>query len=361
MHPVSFLKVDTKSILIFVPLIVVLTGCNLFSTTPALTPTSSPGTSLQPSSTSVSTVPSPSSPTSETSSAAPSLNSGSVSIDVAGLHIQSSEGIQCPLGLGDYQNIGSGTDFPSDHLVLATDRLTYSQAEIQAMANYLGPLFQSADIVTSYLGTPPSTLLWVPGSAKTVAVGGLMTYCAGELQITNTGSAPVQISSAGIQIVQAPQPNNYQYRTIDVCTVLTDPNIPWECTSRPSTPTSCSVYHVTIHLNDSNAGTTMTQTPMAFPGPLEATCPELTINPSATVNLSLEFNSPNTPSNWIYSVVPQLTLSSSSGPNVVPLPQLASTLAFAEDSQISCYGLQSNTFVLETPYPTGLGYNHYCI
>jgi hypothetical protein len=301
MHTDPIWRVLSSRMLILILFIAMLTGCGSNSTTSSPTPTPSIG------------------------------KSSAVSIDVAGLHIQSSEGIQCPLGASSSLTV-------SQNLVLATERLTYSQNEIQQIENYLNAIFNSSTSANSYLVAPPDTLTWVSGS----------TSCAAKLQITNTGSGVVQIPSAGIQLTQTPRQNSYQYRTIDTCTILTR-FLP--ACFVPSTVGSCGVYYANIQLNAVNQPSNVTGDLFAIPPVNQTTCGELTLNPNATIDMLLNFSSSGTPANFIYSVTPQLTVSTTNGTHSVSLSQLAGRLTFADKSQFSCYKLVGNTFVLETTRP----------
>jgi hypothetical protein len=264
-------------------------------------------------------------------------NKGPVSIDVAGLNIYSSEGIQCPLGAPTIIKSINAIN-GSDQLVLAAASLTYSQGEIQQMTEYFHAIFTSGNTASSFLTSPPASLRWAPGGQS----------CKGAFQITNKGNTPIQISTVGIQITQDPQQNSYQYRTIDACTLLSasDQRGTW-CNFAPSGGGNCSIYYASIHLQDAKANAVLTDTPIVYPPGPGVTCPELTIDPNATTDLYITFLSSDISNSFIYSIIPELTLSDANGTHVISLPQLASTLAFANTSQISCYGLQGNTFVPE--------------
>ena len=72
----------------------------------------------------------------------------------------------------------------------------------------------------------------------------------------------------------------------------------------------------------------------------------LTLNPNDTVKVDL-FVMPSDTSNssYIYSLVPQLSLNTSSGQNTFDVPQMSNTIAFTDINHASCYQLQNdNTF-----------------
>jgi hypothetical protein len=367
-----FVRIDLCRIFFLTSSVVLLTGCgsNISNTsskptpivsrtltsTPSPTLTPIPGSTLTPTtnptpSPTFTPTPSPTSVNTFNQNGTPVLNRGPLSIDVSGLLIQSTEGIQCALGLPNFGREGQlGNHIGSDLLVLAADRFTYSQDEIQLIANYLNSIFTSGNTASSFLRSPPTLLNWVPGSQS----------CTGAFQITNTGNIPIQISAVGIQVTQNPQQNSYNYRTIDACTVLpasVQENTP--CGFGPSGAGNCSVYFANIHLQGAKADSVFIDTPTARgEGQI---CPGLIISPSATTDLYINFVSSDKPNSLVYSVLPEFTLSDANGTNVVPLPQLASVLAFADSNQISCYGLQGNTFVQEMPRTDPNAPPQYCM
>jgi len=197
MYPHFRLKVGRMRGYAFIILLVFLVGCGPSSSpggeprrtsAPRSTPTSTltvtekpsptPSPKLTPSPTPSPPIPSPrltSSPRPGpplTPSLDSSLHNAPVSADVPvpgdvhGLHLYSVEGLQCPIRRSPRAPNQQGYIVlePSDDLVLATGRLTYSEDEIQQMRNYLNEIFSNATtITTSYLIPPPSTLRWVSG------------------------------------------------------------------------------------------------------------------------------------------------------------------------------------------------------
>ncbi len=323
-----------------------------------------------------------------------SLNKTGVSIDNANLHIDASRGVQCPSGFftqGPPDNPGpiSG-GFLANNLVLATNRLTYDSSELQQMSDNVKSVNPNQ--------TPmPATLRWVLGgpidrSRKVIVNGHLDGYvddCSLELDLTNTGQSLIQIAGVGVQLTGSTHQNDYQYRLIDVCTL---PNLhcgdcsisdtPWNVSplegnfdsykyeysplmdyfalksggySPPfydlptveqspdcgGSESPCDEYFATIKLGLNSTSTVLSATPVGREGPF---CGELTLNPGEVKSLFVYFYSP---SNLIYSVVPQLILDTPSGKNTLQLPQLMSRLAFAKGNQFTCYGLQGDTFVVE--------------
>jgi hypothetical protein len=310
-------------------LLVLLTGCGTLGQTAGSTPTSS----MSDTPTAIS-----STPTSD-----PSVrltpNKNGISIDLSGLHIDASDGVQCPLGAvtnGPPDNPGplvSGQR--GNNLVLATDRLTYDANELQQMSDYVNSVGNPTTPV-------PDTLQWVlggPTDTSHVASGGGYIYnCGIRLGLTNTSQNSIQISNAGVQLAGDTQQNNYHYRLIDICTIITS------CKSGGG-PGDCSQYFATIKLGTGPINAVFS----AIPEGRDSSCGELTLNPGDEKTLYVYIYSAQ---NLIYSVVPQLVLTTVSGPNTLTLTDLTSTLAFANGSQFTCYALHGDTFVAETTPPT---------
>jgi hypothetical protein len=255
------------------------------------------------------------------------------------------EGLQCPIRrsqplapIPDAHHLILG---PSDALVLATERLTYSADEIQQMRNYLNEIYNNgASITTSYLVSPPPTLQWVPGSRG----------CGLTLEVSNTGTTTVQISSLGVQLTNAPQPNNYEYRAVDVCSIAGV-----SCPFGPSGAGDCSAYVATVNLDPgAPPNTVFAEIPQQGAGE-GAPCPEPTLHPGDTLYFSLGLSSSGPQqgavASYIYSVMPVLTVTDANGSNTFTLPSMAATIAFADVGQTPCYGLQheqDTTFTLVT-------------
>jgi hypothetical protein len=256
-----------------------------------------------------------------------------VAFDGAGLHITSTS-IECP----------ATTEFGVEHgeLVLAQDRLIYSDAEIAQMQAYLA---------APPAGPLPPTLRWVPVSAggdtpSSPASPGV--GCGTDLEITNTGQATVQIPQIGVHLRADPQPNTYRYPLVDSCSLSTD-----ACPSGHGNP-DC-LYKGSITLNSKAAGSLFTSQLLSICGP-----GVLTLDPGQTQDVLLLLFSTGTPANLDYPILPQLTVTTPSGPQVISLSPLATTVNFANDSQFSCYTLQGNTFVLVTPEQADAAENLNC-
>ena len=326
MRPSFFPKTHIAKVLIVLLLLVLLTGC---------------GSQNQPANSSNSTpTPISSSPTSNPSDNL-SPNIVGISIDQANLHIDASDGIKCPLGTatqGPPDNPGPIISNQSgNNLVLATNRLTYDSNEIQQMQDYVNNIHsnsvQMPNTLRWVLGGPIDTnrILNINGSAS-----GHIDDCGVHFQLTNTGQDLIQVASIGVQLTEGTQQNNYQYRLIDVCTLV-------QCMVGGGGG-SCSLWYATIKLAAGSTNAVFSASPIGS----DPSCGELTLNPGQEEDLYVSFYSPQ---NLIYSIVPQLTLDTSNGPNTLTLTELTSTLAFANGSQFTCYGLQGDTFTPETTPP----------
>ena len=219
--------------------------------------------------------------------------------------------------------------------------------------------------------TPPPTLRWALGA------GGKSSSCSIVFDITNSGNTTVQIPYGGVRLKKAPQRNDFQYRLVNVCTLLPPPRGGYSPSygsmcrgSMGSSPgTHCGAYSMGIDLNDAKEG-------FVFSKPIGSAyrevvngetkflaCPTLTLSSGQSTVLSVYFSSLSSSplDNLIYSLVPELMLSTSSGSHILTLPQLEVTVAFAKESQISCYGLQGNLFVLEEGGPFGKSGSSWCL
>jgi hypothetical protein len=134
------------------------------------------------------------------------------------------------------------------HLVLAAARpAATSASDVQAIRSYASGALQVTREGYPIPGAPPpAALRWVAGS----------TSCVAELQLSNVGGTPLQITQAGIRLAAAVEPNGYRYAQLDVCSVdlqrfpcgngggagacaATTPTSPWaRAPSAPSTPSA---------------------------------------------------------------------------------------------------------------------------
>jgi hypothetical protein len=270
--------------------------------------------------------------------AAPRTYEGALAMNADGLHIQSLDGIECPRS--------GGFRVPSNYLVLATSRLMYDSDEVQQMAAYLQALYltdQTPYAINEIKVPLPSSLQWVAGGDNG-RQSEFVPGCVALLEITNVGSSTVQIPQAGVRLTEAPQQNNYQYHLIDTCTFLSFQEC--QCNGCGAGVSGCEVYYANIHLGMGKQGSVFATPPTAN---YDRPCGELTLRPGQTTLLFMDFFSLPPPSHLVYSVVPELTLDTSTGQRILALPKLGSSIVFADQSQFSCYGLRGHTFVREEP------------
>lgn len=292
-------------------------------------------------------------PTSTRASGAPhpktgfplALNARDITLKAGNLLIQSTGGFQCPSVVGPSSMPGQ--------LTFASGRTTYSQAEIAQMRTYM-----DKDIVNGRAGiaSPPPTLRWILGGTTDKIPGAAVgfTDCGGLMTLTNTGTTPIQIPEVGVELQVSPQQNTYQYRLINICSVVPiDPNAVYTgCPPPGGGGGSCNFYEASISLGLGGPHTEFSAVPSATSygsGP----CGPLTLAPASEVDLDITFPlAANTPKNLLYSIVPVFTIDTDQGEQTLTLTQLRSTLAYASVSQFSCYKLQGTTFVQEqAPFP----------
>jgi hypothetical protein len=279
----------------------------------------------------------------------PFPNGNRIFTDIKGLHVQSLNGFGCAFDPGLLRNIVLS---PSP-----TSRFKYDVSELRQMTKFLqkipdlvgwerlqiGHPFSISPLMSS-MESPPMGLSWIAGGR---------VDCGVEYQITNTGEATIQIPTVDLRLTKPAYLNNYQYHFIDLCTVLSQPINPlYGCA--PNSGASggdCSVYHASIDLNATKEGSIFSAAVSERDEKTNTQCPTLTLDPGKSIELWLDVVPSNPPTNLIYPIVPEFTLETKNGSYVLQPSQLASTLTFADDNQISCYGLQSDTFVLESPIP----------
>ncbi len=272
------------------------------------------------------------------------LNPTNVTEDAGSLRIQLAAGFQCP-------NDGADGFGAQNQLVFTSDPTTYSQDGIAQIRSYI----ESSGMENSGSANPsadtPPTLRWVLGGSVDQFPGAESSEnyvpCGAGLILTNTGNTSIQIPQVGVQLEGLPQPNSYTYRLIDACSFAPQGQ---SCPPVGGANTTCSTYLASIKLGQGEKGAVYSATPMGtdYQG---NDCGTLTIAPDAQVHLILIFSlAANIPKNLIYSILPMFTVDTAQGKQTLPLPRLASTLAFASANQFSCYGLQGTTFgLLKSP------------
>ncbi len=245
-------------------------------------------------------------------------NKDNVASNVDGLHIQESSALHCL------------------NLVLASDRLTYDQGELQQMSQYLkysDGVFQPGD-----LNRVPAALRWLEGGSASIPGS-----CSATFQITNTGNATIQISRVGLRIKETPLPNTYVYRLVYMCSFL-PPGV--VCGGRGGASGPCGIYYVNLSLKNAKLNDAIGDTPTAGTDASGNPCPELTLTPGTSTELQIGVGGPS----FIYSVLPEFSVITAQGQQVLALPAFTSTVAFS--TQFPCYTLQGNSLVLMTNPPS---------
>lgn len=215
-------------------------------------------------------------------------------------------------------------------LILSSDRLTYSDSEIQQMKAWLAS--RSFDTT---LSQPPSTLQWVSGTLTG-------TQCEVVLAVTNIATTTIQISQINMRLTRDAQQNHAHYPLINTCSLWITPHDVQSptlgCVPGGGGP---FVYYFNYALSPSKANT-------VFPGHVDALpgySPLPTLNPGDVVALDLFFSSQSIADGFIYTIIPEMVLNLGNTEDRVSLQQLSTTIAFANADQFTCYSLQGNTFV----------------
>lgn len=226
-------------------------------------------------------------------------------------------------------------------LVLASDHLTYSDSDMQAIATYTNGFrygVQSVDPAPSPL---PSTLALPAGGKR----------CTGDLQVTNTGSTSLQLSHVGLRLDASPVRNTFAYRLIDVCPFLVADLMGGFCGPQTGANIYCE-YSASIELGMGTIGTRFSSPISGFAvTPGGAACqygltiaPQQTMTIAVTVTLADPADAPQ-----IYEATPYLTVVTSRGKQDILFPRLASTLVYANTAQFPCYEPKGTTFALLDP------------
>jgi hypothetical protein len=260
-------------------------------------------------------------PLSTQDSSLPPPNIGNTTaFDLPGLLHVDSYAVSCALGVGGYRNA----------VVLSSDRLEYDSGEIQQMSTYLSQSIRPNPADASNLPAPPSTLNET--SASLVGTDPSKITCSSSLQITNIATRAVQITGANMLLLSNAQPNQYQYRLIDACS-LPPSAISGTNPLCPPLGGAGLLFQYNFNLSMAPANTT-------FPGQPTGAQPFL-INPGQVAYILLNYGSS---ANLIYSVAPEINVSLMNQQSTFTLSQLTSNLAFVKPDQLSCYQLQGNAF-----------------
>ncbi len=325
MFTVTLSRIRTIRILIAIPLVFLLVACGNRSSS-----TSGVSTSQNRTSPTIS------------SSTSPATNPELKAIDfnVANLHFHAPNPITCVNFPSLFYTDSSY--FKKGNLVLATDRLTYDSGELQQMREY------THSVLAGHASSMPTTLRWASGTA----IGNFLhppeaedSGCIEQLEITNLGNNPAIIGSMSVQLTSITQNNLTHYRLIDSCTLGAlcfggtaggGPQIYYFLLKAKSPDTVVTPLSKEVSTN-------------------YQCCTDVVLNPGDILPVVIFFASLDP---FAFSIVPDLILDTpNKAPQIIALPQLATTLYFANPNQFSCYGLNGDTFVpLKPPY-----YNNNCV
>jgi hypothetical protein len=235
-----------------------------------------------------------------------------VDFPLAGLLHIHFDGFSCP------------PSFAPNTLILATDQKNYDVGTIQQMANYIDALLPSSNGTTGSLPPLPAELSLVSGAQANLR-------CSGSLQITNIGNTTIQVSQINMKLAGVPRLNSYHYRSIDICSMPIKLVRSGVCGPPSGTGASQPLeYDFQFKMGEVSQG----QSASSF-----------SIDPGQIATAFLTFVSSGTPGNFIYSVVPEITLNTQDVQSTFMLTQLSTTFAFADTNQFQCYTLQGDQFV----------------
>lgn len=252
----------------------------------------------------------------------------------APLHVELLGGYNCA---DDQYTSGS-----TANLVLTGDPATYDAAALQRLDKFAAFFLRSYNSDGLAEVPPPHGLAWALGTR--VGNGG----CTADLEVTNVGTATIQLAQLDARLLATPQPNTQQYREINICSFPSTQDNPVANQCPPgfgAGPGECSIYDASIALHQAGTGSVI----VATVTPEVATCPAPTLDPGDTVTLNVSINSIGTPDNLTYAIVPEFVVQDPSGQHILTLNQFATTLTFADPSQYSCYGLQNGALVPVNP------------
>lgn len=257
------------------------------------------------------------------------------SVDVDGLHIQTS-GVDCGAWFvlnGQQRAYDSGTIQQMKAYAEAFVEKYYLANETADPGSHPPVTFTSQ--FAAMLPRLPSSWQVVPGSDFNPR-----GQCTGLFDITNIGTTDIQISSFGATLAAMPVPNNTDYRLVNVCTLIEQQ---WPCAGLFGGGPICD-YAAYVNLQSGQVGTHFDAPVKVDQG--DGTCSTpITVAPGKVVEIYLKLVSKSA---LLYTVSLALTLNTGAGATTVDLPSAFNTsLAFANDGQFSCYGLQGSTFVVE--------------
>jgi hypothetical protein len=250
--------------------------------------------------------------------------------DIAGLHIEVDQ-TDCRF---DYW---FGQFFTGNLVLKDNYPNPYGSSELQQIEKYSQTVYDTAD--RSKRTEPPAPLSASPGGSG----------CGSDLAITNISQTTIQLQSVSMRLITAPKPNSTHYSLIDICSMLPVS----EKVSCPPSFGGGNPLGYAFQLKKSPIGTVFQ--PQSSSG-------SIALKPNDVAYIDLSFTSADTPDNLIYSVVPELILST----GTIELKSATMELVFADKEQFACVQLSKNTFVPELPIPSpylpdGSPSDHWCV
>lgn len=277
----------------------------------------------------------------------PVLLTASTGTTVSPLHVQMDGGMACWSGT---TTILSDFTSATSNLVLMGNPAAYDTGTLQRLDTFLGGYLYNHQRLDGLSAVSlPQGLAWAYG-----AIAGANAGCTTTLEVTNVGSSQLQVQQIDLRLTGAPQPNTRTYPLVDICSF---PSYPFDvCTGWGASAGPCSVLAITLALRQASAGSVIS----APTSTSDASCPSPTLNPGDSVSLALTITSTGTPDNLSYPVVPEITVQDQSGQHIITLSRFATTLAFANASQFTCYGDQNGTLMATTDAGYSARGNEFC-
>jgi hypothetical protein len=234
-------------------------------------------------------------------------------------------------------------------LVLATDRLTYDQAEINQISAFIDSQgFIDKDIGPIDDPPIPKALKYLTGSASTIDSEGSatskeerdLTFCSTLLEVTNVSKETLQIPQVNLRYVSSTEPNTQLYRLINVCSVGL--RTQKRCPPGIGGPTGNYVAGFTIDTGPANTIYSDKPTRSMDDAPP-------TLRPGDAARIDLSFSVKTYESGLFVSAIPEIVVASPDKTQTFALTQFKMDIAIAASENVSCYALKGNTFVQQDP------------
>ncbi len=234
-------------------------------------------------------------------------------------------------GLDDYGN-PARVSCPN-WLTFASPRLTYTQAELNEIADAL-------------VGYSPFVVSHTPPALRSVAVAPTASakswledpYCELNLQITNMTRGTIQIPRVGWRLLGQTQLTDH-IRLLDRCSSLAR-----DVCSAPGGgrgPGSCSWYVAEITLTPMRAGSDFVARPLGYKEDLSP-CPPITLRSGQSIEVATEVRSEEP---GAYRMVPAIVVLDASASITIVAPNLAGNMAFADADQFRCFARKDHVYV----------------